>query len=710
MENIVKGKYGNGTLEISSGKMAKQANGSVVVKYNDNMVLVTAVVSNEKKDNDFFPLTVDYREKAFATGKIPGGFIKREGRPKDREILTSRLIDRPIRPLFPDDFLYETQIVATLLSADGKIDTDVLAVIGASAALSISDIPFEGPVGAARVAMINGEFIANPNFEDAEDADLELVVAGTETTVTTIEASANEVSEDEMLRAIEFGHTLIKQSIELQKELIAKNEIKKMEYEPYSIPDDLKQKVLSIVDENEIEKINSISLKQERTKTYKKYVKSIIEKLEEEYPDSNRIIAGIIDDITKKIMRRNIIEKGKRLDGRGFTDIRNISCEVGILPRTHGSALFTRGETQSIAGLTLGTSSDEQIIEELMGETSKTFMLHYNFPPYSVGEVGFMRGPGRREIGHGYLAEKALQAIIPSEEIFPYTIRIVSEILESNGSSSMASVCSGSLSLMDAGVPVKSHVAGIAMGLITDGNSTIILSDIMGEEDHYGDMDFKVAGTREGITALQLDTKVQGISMEILQKGFMQAKQGREFILGKMEEVISQPRNSLSEYAPRLVSFMIDKDKIGLVIGPGGKSIRSIIEKTGVKIDIAEDGKVTIASTDEKGLLEAKKIIDDLTKDVQVGEVYKGKVTKITNFGAFIELLPGKEGMMHISQYSYDRIKSLDDYLKVGDIVEVKVNEIDSNGRVNLSRKALLPKPEYKKHFNKKHETKNKDQ
>ena len=705
MEYSEKMKYGNGELEISTGKVAKQANGSVLVKFNDNIVLVTAVASDEKKEGDYFPLIVDYREKAFATGKIPGGFYKREGRPKDREILASRLIDRPIRPLFPSDFYNETQIIATLLSADGMIDTDILGVIGASAALSISDIPFAGPVGAARVAMVNGEYIANPTFDEIENAELDLVIAGTETTVTTIEASANEVSEDDMLNAIDFGHKLIKESIEIQKKLIAHFEIKKMNYDPFVIPEEIKIEIDNNLDMDRLKAIDEILEKQERNRAYKLFVKENIKKIEEKYPEFLNFVPIIIDDKRKALIREKIVKNKKRLDNRGVKDIRNISCEIEVLPRTHGSALFTRGETQSIAGLTLGTSSDEQVIEELIGETSKTFMLHYNFPPYSVGEVGFMRGPGRREIGHGYLAEKSLQAIIPSEEFFPYTIRIVSEILESNGSSSMASVCSGSLSLMDAGVPIKGHVAGIAMGLIVEDGETIVLSDIMGEEDHYGDMDFKVAGTRDGITGLQLDTKIQGIDMNILRIGFMQAKEGRNHILDKMYEIIDAPRKSLSQYAPRLISFMIDKEKIGLVIGPGGKNIRSIIEKTGVKIDISEDGKVTIASNDENGLNEAQKIIKDLTREVEVGEIYKGKIVKIMNFGAFIELLPGKEGMMHISQYSYERINKLEDVIKVGQIIEVKVIGIDDHGRVNLSRKVLLPKPK----FNKDNETKNKN-
>ncbi|MEO0233846.1 MAG: polyribonucleotide nucleotidyltransferase [candidate division WOR-3 bacterium] len=690
-EKKANGPYGRFNLEISTGKLAKQANGSVVVKLNENILLVTAVASKTKKEGqDFFPLTVDYREKYFATGKIPGGFFKREGKPRDREILASRLIDRPIRPLFPDDFINETQIIATLFSADGKIDTDVLGVIGASAALMISDIPFNGPVGACRVALVDGQLIDSPTFDELEDADLELVLAGTETTVTTIEASANEVSEEDMLRAIEFGHNIIRESINIQKQLIEQIEVKKMEYEPFIIPQDLKDKIKEMTTER-LKVLNNIFEKQKRNQEFEKLIKEVVENLKEEYEDFVNVIPSLIEDNRKEMIRERILKEGIRLDGRKTKEIRKISCEVGLMPRTHGSALFTRGETQSLACLTLGTSSDEQVIEDLEGESKKSFMLHYNFPPFSVGEVSPLKGPGRREIGHGFLAEKSLQAVIPSEEIFPYTIRIVSEILESNGSSSMASVCSGSLSLMDAGVPIKCHVAGIAMGLIVEeGYDPVILSDIMGEEDHYGDMDFKVAGTREGITGLQLDTKIEGITIDILRKGFYQAKEGREHILDIMEKTISKPREQLSQYAPRLIQFTIDKDKIGLVIGPGGKMIRSIIEKTGVKVDIDDTGKVTIASTDLASGDEAKRMIESLVKDIEMGEIYEGKVTKITNFGAFIELLPGKEALMHISQFSHERINDLNEHLKVGDKVSVKVINVDENGKVNVSRKVLI--------------------
>ena len=691
---------------MSTGKLAKQANGSVVVKLDDNIVLVTAVASKDRKEGqDFFPLTVEYRERYYATGKIPGGFFKREGKPRDREILASRLIDRPIRPLFPDDFMNEIQLIATVLSADGKIDTDVLGVIGSSAALMFSDIPFNGPVGACRVAMIDKELIDSPSFEELQNAELEVVIAGTETTVTTIEASANEVSEEEMLRAIEFGHQRIKESIKLQRDLTAKLEIAKMVYEPFVIPDELKEKVNSTAI-TELPRINEIREKQARNEEFRLLVNKIKERLKEEYPDYEYLIFQLVENVRKEMIREKIFKEGIRLDGRGAKDIRKISCEIGVMPRIHGSALFTRGETQSLGCLTLGTSSDEQIIEDLEGESKKSFMLHYNFPPFSVGEVRRMIGPGRREIGHGFLAEKSLLAIIPSEENFPYTIRIVSETLESNGSSSMASVCSGSLALMDAGVPIKTHVAGIAMGLIIQENKVVILSDIIGEEDHYGDMDFKVAGTKDGITGLQLDTKIEGITIEILKASFSQAKTGRLHILSLMEKTISKPKESLSQYAPRLIQFTVAKDKIGLVIGPGGKMIRSIIESTGVKIDIDDDGKVTIASTDGESSEKARDIIMSLVKEVEKGEIYKGKIVKITNFGAFIELLPGKEALMHISQYAHERIANLQDHIRIGDIIEVKVIAIDDNGKVSVSRKALLEPHKYqqKKRYNERKE------
>ncbi|MGE3062202.1 MAG: polyribonucleotide nucleotidyltransferase [bacterium] len=690
MEQIIKGAFGRHQLEISSGKLAKQANGSVVVKLDDNIVLVTAVATKDKKEGqDFFPLTVEYRERYYATGKIPGGFFKREGKPRDREVLASRLIDRPIRPLFPDDFMNETQIVATALSADGRIDTDFLGVIGASAALMASDIPFNGPVGACRVALVGGNLIDTPSFEELQNADMDVVLAGTENTITTIESSANEVSEENMLRALEFGHERIKESIKIQKELVKNLTIKKMTYDPFVIPAELKEKVKAAA-ETELPRVNDIKEKQERNEEFYVLVKKISESLKDEFPDFEFIIPELVEDVRKSMIRKRIINEGVRLDGRGVKDIRNIACEIGVMPRIHGSALFTRGETQSLGCLTLGTSSDEQVIEDLEGESKKTFMLHYNFPPFSVGEVGRMSGPGRREIGHGFLAEKSIQAIIPSEEKFPYTIRIVSEILESNGSSSMASVCSGSLALMDAGVPIKTHVAGIAMGLIAHEGGNVILSDIMGEEDHYGDMDFKVAGTRDGITGLQLDTKIEGITMDILKQGFSQAKEGRMHILSIMESAISKPKESLSQYAPRLIMFTVPKDKIGLVIGPGGKMIRSIIEITGVKIDIDDDGKVTIASTDGESSEKARNMITSLVKEVERGEVYQGKIVKITNFGAFIELLPGKEALLHISQYAHERINNLSDHIRIGDIVEVKVIGIDDNGKVSVSRKALL--------------------
>jgi polyribonucleotide nucleotidyltransferase len=695
MEQKIKGAFGRYQLEISTGKVAKQANGSVVVKLDDNIILVTAVASKDRKEGqDFFPLTVDYRERYYATGKIPGGFFKREGKPRDREILASRLIDRPIRPLFPDDFMNETQIIAALFSADGKIDTDVLGVIGASAALYLSDIPFNGPVGACRVAMIDKQLVDSPTFEELQNAELEVVIAGTETTVTTIESSANEVSEEDMLRAIEFGHERIKESIKLQKELAEKIKVKKMVYEPFIIPDELKEKI-RMVAVAELPRINEIFEKQARNEEFYNLVKKIKDELKEGYPDFEHMIPNLVEDVRKEMIREKIINKGIRLDGRKVTDIRNITCEIGVMPRIHGSALFTRGETQSLGCLTLGTSSDEQTIEDLEGESSKSFMLHYNFPPFSVGEVGRMSGPGRREIGHGFLAEKSLQAIIPSEEKFPYTIRIVSEILESNGSSSMASTCAACLALMDGGVPIKNPVSGIAMGLMmemndkksTEDKKYLVLTDVQGEEDHYGDMDFKAAGTKNGITALQMDIKVRGITYKIMKDALEQSKKARIQILAKMAEALPEPRIELSPNAPRIYIIKIRPDQIGDVIGTGGKIINEIIDECGVLIDIEETGEVFVTAENEASAQKALEWIKNLTKEVAVGELYQGKIKRILEFGAFAEILPGQEGMIHISQLAKERVNKVTDVVKVGDVVPVKVISIDEQGRINLSLK-----------------------
>ncbi len=699
MEHTVEREINGRLMKISTGKLAKQADGAVVVSYGDTMVLVTAVANRKPAEGiDFFPLTVEYREKLYAIGKIPGGFIKREGKPKDNEILSARLIDRPLRPLFPEGFFNETQIIATVLSSDQENDADILGIIGASAALMISPIPFNGPVGAVRIGLIGDEYIVNPTFEQLEESRLNLVIAGTKDAVTTIEAGAKEISEDEMYRAIEIAHEEIKKTIELQEELMSKVDIpEKLPVNPIEIPSDIKEEIISFI-ENPIKEAHGIKKKKERNSTISKIVEETLNHFEEKYPDKEnikQIVNKVIDEYRKELMEKMILEEGKRIDGRGPKDIRPITCEVGILPRTHGSALFTRGETQSLGTVTLGTRMDEQKIEDLEGESFKRFMLHYNFPPFSTGEVKFLRGPGRREIGHGFLAEKALEPLIPDNDDFPYTIRVVSDILESNGSSSMATVCSGSLSLMDAGIPIKSAAAGIAMGLIYHSEDKyVILSDILGDEDHLGHMDFKVAGTRNGITALQLDTKIQGIPLRILKEGFMQAKEGRMHILDIMEQTIKEPRPELSPYAPKLISLDIPKEKIGLVIGPGGKMIRSIIEKSGAEVFIEDDGKVLITATNIEDAEKAKKLIESIIEEPEEGKVYMGKVTRITDFGAFVEILPGKEGLVHISELEYGRVNRVEDILHVGDEVMVKLINIDNQGRISLSRKATLPKPE----------------
>ncbi len=690
MELKVEREIGNRKLTIETGKLAKQANGSCIVKYGNSVVLVTACMAkNPSESLDFFPLTVEYRERMYAAGKIPGGYFKREGRPREKEILSSRLIDRPIRPLFPDGFRNETQIMVTVLSYDQENETDVMGVIGASAALSISDIPFLMPVAAVRVGKIAGQYVINPTTAQMLEGTMNITVAGNKERITMIEGGSQEISEDELVEALKLAQTEIKKIIELQEELIEKIQPKKIEVEQFTETEGLREKVNAIAMEK-LPEIMRIVEKKERNDAYDALFDSIREQLIEEFPEAEDEMHLYYDEIRKKAMRDKIFNEGVRLDGRKTNEIRKITCEIGVLPRVHGSAVFTRGETQSLGTCTLGTQYDTQRLEELEGELTKTFMLHYNFPPYSVGEVRRVSGPGRREIGHGHLAETALTAVIPSEESFPYTIRIVSDILESNGSSSMATVCSGSLSLMDAGVPIKSHVAGIAMGLVYENDEKyIVLSDIMGEEDHYADMDFKVAGTRSGITAIQLDTKTEGISVEILSKALGQAKEGRDFILSKMEAAIASPKSELSPFAPRMETIMIDKEKIGLVIGPGGKTIRDIIEKTGAQIDIDDDGKVKVYSENAEGIEKAIAYIKALTEEAEVGKIYMGKVKKITDFGAFIEILPGKDGLLHISQISHERVEKVSDVLKLGDEVAVKVVKIDDRGKISLSRKQV---------------------
>lgn len=685
-------KIGNHDLIIETGRVAKQASGAVTVQYGDTLVLVTAVASNEGRDDiDFFPLSVEYRNKSYAAGKIPGGFFKREGRPSDKEILSARLIDRPIRPLFPENFKNETQIIASILSTDGENDADVLAGVGASAALSISDVPFEGPIATVRVAQIDGEFIINPTFKEIENASLEFIVSGSEDSITMVEGEAKEVSEETMLKAIEFGHNELKKIIDLQKELVKDIGLETREIEEVELPEGIVEKVDSLSRKKVADSIR-IKEKQERHSAIRDMTKEIIQDLEEEYPESSKLIKTIIHDIEKEETRKMMLEESVRLDGRKSDEIRPITCEIGYLPRTHGSALFTRGQTQALGTTTLGTRLDEQLIDGLQDSYYKKYMLHYNFPPFSTGEAKPIRGTSRREIGHGDLAERSLKPVLPAEDKFPYTIRIVSEVLESNGSSSMASVCAGSLSLMDAGVPIRTNVAGIAMGLIKEDDKTMILSDILGDEDHLGDMDFKVAGTLEGITAIQMDIKIKGISFDIMKDALEKAKEGRKHILGIMNETINEPRKEMSKYAPRILNHSINPDKIGAVIGPGGKTIKSIIEKTGASIDIADDGVVSIASVDTASAEEALKIIKSITVTPEVGQHVKGIVKRVTNFGAFVEFAPGKEGMIHISEMDVQRTNKITDICNVGDTVEALIKTVDREGKIGLSRKALLIK------------------
>ncbi|MEW6087573.1 MAG: polyribonucleotide nucleotidyltransferase [bacterium] len=686
-------KLGNSSLIIEVGHLAKQANGAAMVKYGDTVVLTTAVMAKEaRKDIDFFPLTVEYREKAYAAGKIPGGFFKREGRPTTKEILTSRLVDRPLRPLFPDGFKNEVQIVPIVLSVDGINAPDIFSIIGASAALTFSDIPFYGPVGAVRIGRINEEFILNPGYDEMDKSSLNLVIVGKKDAILMIEAEASEVPEEVVIDAVNFARPFISKIIEFQEEFAREVAKPKREVAVSVIPEAVKLKVGNF-SKDKMEKALNTSDKNLMKENLSDLEKEVIENFKTEFTEDENpelVIKGILEDLEKKIVRNKILTEAKRTDGRSLKDIRQITCEVGILPRTHGSGLFTRGQTQSLSVVTLGTTQDEQRMDDLEGEYTESFMLHYNFPPFSVGEVGRFSGPGRREIGHGALAQKSLKPVLPQADKFPYTIRIVSEILESNGSSSMATVCAGTLGLMDAGVPIKSPVAGIAMGLIKEGGKVAILSDILGQEDHLGDMDFKVAGTKNGITALQMDIKIDGLDETIMKNALSQAKEGRLFILSKMEEVISKPRSDISDYAPRIVIMQIDPAKIKDVIGPGGKIIRGIIEQTGVEIDIKDSGQVYIASVSVESARMAQDMVEYLTRDVVVGEIYTGKVMRIVNFGAFVEILPGKEGLVHISQLADYHVKKVEDVVKEGDEVLVKVVEIDNQGRINLSRKAAL--------------------
>ena len=687
-------ELGGRELSIESGRMAKLANGAVLVRYGETMVLVTAVCSKEDKEGlDFFPLTMEYREKAYAVGKIPGGFFKREGKPKDTEVLSARLMDRPIRPLFPDGFRRETQVFCTVLSSDQKNSADVLGITGASAALTISNIPFSGPIAAVRVGLKDGKYILNPTFEEMADSELDLVVAGSAEAIVMVEGGAKEISEDEMVGALSFASEHIKPLVEMQNQLAARVGKPKIEVSVPEIPEDLTNRVLSL-SETDLAAAISITDKQERADAISTMKKRIIDELSEDFPESEGDISRVIYDREKEMVRLRIVRDHTRLDGRGFDDIREITCEVGLLPRTHGSSLFTRGQTQSLTTVTLGTKMDEQKIEDLEGESWKSYMLHYNFPSYSVGEVRPIRGPGRREIGHGALAERAIEPVMPSEDVFPYTVRIVSDILESNGSSSMATVCAGSLALMDSGVPIRASVAGIAMGLIKSEDEAIILTDILGDEDHLGDMDLKVAGTKDGITAFQMDLKISGIALEEMGRALEKARDARFRILGTMDAAIAEPRSNLSPFAPRITILKVKTDRIGDIIGPGGKMIRRITEETGAQIDIDDDGTVIIAAVDEECSVKAREWIEGLVEEAEVGKVYTGKVKRITNFGAFVEILPGKEGLVHISKLAHHRVERVEDVLNEGDILEVQCIGIDEQGRIDLSRKALLPRPD----------------
>lgn len=671
---------------METGHVAKQANGSVVVTYGGTVVLVTACMSREVKEGrDFFPLTVEYQEKTYAAGRIPGGFFKREGRPSESEILGARLIDRPIRPLFPKGLFNDVQVVAIVLSSDGENDPDVLAVNGASAALCISDIPFNGPLVACRVGRVNGELIINPTYAELETADLEVIIAANNKGIVMLESRAKEISEEEYLEVVKFGHDHLKDLIHLQEEFTKKYGKTKANVELRKIDDDLAAKVNELASER-LKEVYRLAKKEEREEAVHLLAKELNEKLTAEGYTADQIKSAL-DEVEAQQVRNKILTENVRIDGRGFKDIRPITCEVSVLPRTHGSSLFTRGQTQSLAVTTLGTGEDEQMVEALEGKKYKSFMLHYSFPSFSVGETKPLRGPGRREIGHGALAEKAILAVLPNKEKFPYTIRVVSEILESNGSSSMATVCAVTLSLMDAGVPIKEAVAGIALGLIKEGDKALILTDIAGLEDHFGDMDFKVAGTRQGMTAVQLDLKIDGIGIDLLGKCLSEAKTARMTILDKMSAALAKPREQLSSFAPRIDVLKINTEKIGELIGPGGKNIKAIIAATGASVDIEDDGTVLVGSTDAAKSEAAIKMIKAITDDVEVGRVYLAKVKRIMPFGAFCEIAPRKEGLVHVSELSDKFIKNVDEVVKIGDEIKVKVIGIDELGRINLSKK-----------------------
>ena len=693
MAHIVELELAGRRLRLETGRVAKQADGAVWASYADTVVLATAVASqNVKPGIDFLPLTVDYQEKAYAAGKIPGGYFKREGRPSEKEVLTSRLIDRPLRPLFPDGYYNETQVIASVLSADKTGSSDVIGITAASAALALSSIPFGGPVAGVKIGRIDGQFVVNPDIDLFDRSDLHLVVAGTADAVMMVEAGANELPEATMLEAIQLAHSEIKKIVAKIVELQAMAGKPKRTVPTEEIDPTLAAEVHALV-ANPIREAILIPNKTARQERLDHILSDAVEKFKNDDPHRERHVRLTFHSLEYTEVRSMILERGVRADGRGPSDIRPITCEVGVLPRTHGSALFTRGETQSLAVVTLGTTEDEQRIDALEGEYSRTFMLHYNFPPFSVGEARPLRSPGRREVGHGALAERALKSIVPQKDKFPYTLRIVSDILESNGSSSMATVCGGTMALMDAGVPIKEPVAGIAMGLIKEGDRVMVLSDILGLEDHLGDMDFKVTGTKRGVTALQMDIKIGGITAALMREALEQARAGRLHILDRMLQALNAPRTNLSPFAPRIFPMKIKQDKIRDVIGPGGKTIRGIISETGAKINVEDTGDVTVASSDEASAQKAIEMIKRLTEEVEVGKIYLGTVRKIMDFGAFVEVLPGTDGLVHISQLAHHRVKSVSDEVAEGDQIMVKVLEIDKQGKIRLSRKEAMPAP-----------------
>jgi polyribonucleotide nucleotidyltransferase len=697
MINTVTTSVAGQQIKIETGRMAKQADGSVLVTSGNNVVLVTAVSSKEAKpDQGFFPLTIEYIEKFYSIGKIPGGYFKREGKPSTESVLSARIIDRPIRPLFPEGYLNDTQVVATVLSADGAFPVDVLASLGASAALHISDIPFYGPTASCQVGRVDGQFIANPTPEQKAKSDMDIIIAGTKNGILMVEGEANFITEADALAALKFGHQSLLPLLQIQEELREKTNSKaKRAFKAAQIDADYKQTVENLV-KPLIEKAMALKIKQERYAAFDATKATAREKITSLITDDKlksqreKELSRIIEDTKYNVARAMILDKGSRIDGRDLKTVRPIHSEVGILPRTHGSGLFTRGETQCLATVTLGTADDEQSIESLGGAYKKKFLLHYNFPPFSVGEVGRFGGQGRREIGHGNLAERAIKAVLPDHVSFPYTIRLVGEVLESNGSSSMATVCSGILALLDAGVKIKGNVAGIAMGLIKEDDRVAVLSDILGDEDHLGDMDFKVAGTVQGITALQMDIKIDSVSFQVMETALNQAREGRLHILNEMEKVMKVPRGQLSEFAPRIETIKIKPDKIREVIGSGGKVIRSITEQTGVKIEIQDDGTINIASSDPLATKKAIAMIEAICAEAEVGKTYQGKVVKIAEFGAFVEILPNTQGLLHISEIANERVRQVTDVLKEGEMIDVKVLEVDRAGRIKLSRKALL--------------------